>query len=270
MQEEMTMVLAECLVRRDMRLTNKKPLGLDDINNYLERQAPSSKWSVQVQYIRKFLRLCTGWSYEISQTKKEARWELYVPTENRKLERFVIKLTKKDCGVHTSRLTVSFHALARIIYRRKLVGLSEAVDEVRSIIPALICHTNEMVIGEEINLASANGIGFFIIDKENMVTMRSWINGDLARKKQVREVSSLYSVIRSRAEGKGLTIREFFREEPMLVETLVDYCKDNLKTTITFDAALEFLSAVVGNEDMHDEDLLALADKFIEERRVAA
>lgn len=270
MKEEMTMTLAECIVRREMRLTKKNHYKLEDLNSFLDRQPASSKWSVQVKYIRNFLRLCAGWSFETSQTKKEVRWELYAPTDDRRLTRHIIKLTKKDCGVHTSRLIITFHALARIIFRRELEGVREAIEEVRSIIPALICHTNEMDVGEEINLASDHGIGFFIISADQMVTMRSWIKGDMASISQTGDVSSIYAVVRARAKTKGLTIREFFREEPMLVNTMIDYSRDTLKTEISFEQALEFLSAIVNDDDLHDEDLLSLADKFIEDQGLAA
>ncbi|AQT28035.1 hypothetical protein pVa21_094 [Vibrio phage pVa-21] len=210
----MSMSLAEGIVNRDLRTLKKRTMSVPDL--YVAMSLPHSRrsGSKRVKYFEELLKSFRGYSVSEAQFSKKRRYSfiLWEINEWDGLDRVDVTIKKNTIEVTPVCFGVTFHALARILYRRNLMDLESGMVELNyhlemhPLVVSQVVHSNSQK-----NVRTANGFFISKIMNDGCIRAVTWVDEAKGGREQLEHNSNLYTTIRGLAESRGLTVQEYLQ-----------------------------------------------------------
>lgn len=216
----MSWSLAEGIVRRDIRNLRKKMRRVSDIYVAMTTQCPKMSGSKRIKYFEALLDDFQGhWVSGGKYCKKHRfNYSLWGLNDNGGLDRIDFKLKKHGVEIDVVAFGVSFHALARIVYRRNLSSIADTMCELNSHLEMHSLLVSQVInSGNDRNFRTPHGFFIMKLFDDGCVRAVTWVDEAKGSKVQLGSNSNLYSTICGLAESRGMTVIEYLKH--CIVET---------------------------------------------------
>ena len=210
----MSLFLAECITRRDVRTLRKKSLRVCVIYVAMVSRGSRTSGKKRLKFLETLLEDFQGLWLAEGRTSKSRRYNYVLWELNDKdgFDRIDIKVKPECIEISVVAFGVSFHALARIIYRRNLSCIREASVEMNSNLEMQSLLVSQVVnSGDEENYRTKNG--FFIMKtfEDGCVRAVTWVDEAKGGKAQLEANSDLYKTICGLAKSRKQTVHEYIK-----------------------------------------------------------
>lgn len=212
----MSMSLAEGIANRDIRELKNKEHGVGQLYAIMSCGGRQLSGKKRQKSFEELLADFKGyWINDVGDGKRNSRrynyvlWEL---NERGGLDRIDVKITKNSLEVTPVAFGVSFHALARIIYRRRLEKLSDVQKELNHHLEMHSLVVNQVMHSDKSrNVRTLNG--FFIVKMfdDGCIRATTWVDAEKGTGNQLELNSNLYTTICGMAESRGLEVLDYLK-----------------------------------------------------------
>lgn len=210
----MSWSLAEGITRRDIRTLRKNALRVSDLYIAMSLHGSRATGKKRLKFFESLLADFQGmWLSEGTGSKRRrynyVLWEL---NDKDGFDRIDIKVKRDSIDIQVVAFGVSFHALARIIYRRNLSSITDAMVELNSNLEMQgLVVSQVMNSDDQKNYRTQNG--FFIMKtfEDGCVRAVTWIDEAKGSKGQLEVNSNLYTTICGLAESRKQSVHDYIK-----------------------------------------------------------